>query len=110
MRSGLNEIAQGQRNVSIYAWCSDVKPGPIAFGGPAKVEIVSMRRKKKSWPRLLSQFELLCNRLITADIGCVEVIQQTPALSYHHQQAPSGAVIFFVFLQMLGQVVDALRE
>ena len=40
----------------------------------------------------------------------MQVIEQTPALADHHQQATAGAVVFVVALQMFGKVVDALRQ
>jgi hypothetical protein len=48
--------------------------------------------------------------LVSGEIGGVEVIQKTAALADHFEQAAPGAVIFDVFLQMLGQVVDSLGE
>ena len=40
----------------------------------------------------------------------MQIIQQTAALADHDQQSPAGAVVFDVFLQVLGQVVDALGQ
>ena len=61
-------------------------------------------------PQLLTELQFLGNRLITADVGRVEVIQQTPALANHHQQAPAGTVVFLELLQVLGQMIDPLRK
>ena len=60
--------------------------------------------------RLFAQFQLFGDGLIAADIGVVEIIQQPPPLADHHQQAAAGAMIFLVLLQMLGQMIDPLRE
>jgi hypothetical protein len=43
-------------------------------------------------------------------IRVVQIIEQAMALADHHQQSPAGTVILGVGLQMLGEVVDALRE
>ncbi len=57
---------------------------------------------------LLAQFELFRNCLVSAQIGCLEVIQQTPALADHHQQPTTGAVILYVLLEVIGQVINPL--
>ena len=59
---------------------------------------------------LLAQLELLGDRLVAADILALEIVQQATALADHHQQTTARAVIFFVGLQVLGQMVDAVRE
>ena len=59
---------------------------------------------------LLAQLELFRHRLVAADVGVLQVIEQAAALADHHQQTTAGAVILFVALQMLGQMVDALRQ
>jgi len=58
----------------------------------------------------MAKFELLSDRLIAAEVGALQVIEQAAALADHHQQTATGAVILLVALQMLGQVVDALRQ
>jgi len=58
----------------------------------------------------MAQLELLRNRLITAHIRILQVIQQPTSLTDHHQQPASRTVIFLVLLQMFGQVIDPLRE
>lgn len=40
----------------------------------------------------------------------MEVIQQSPALSDHHQQSTARAVVFDVLLQVFGQMIDALGQ
>ena len=59
---------------------------------------------------LLAQLELLGDGLITAHVGGLQVIQQAAALTDHQQQATAGAVILLGSLQMLGQMVDAVRK
>jgi hypothetical protein len=58
----------------------------------------------------VAEFQLFGDGLVSGKIGGVEVIQKTAALADHFKQAAPGAVIFDVFLQMLGQVVDPFRE
>ena len=59
---------------------------------------------------LLAQLELFGDRLVAADIRIGQIIQQTAALADHQQQTTAGAVILLGRLQMLGQMVDAVRE
>jgi len=59
---------------------------------------------------LMAQLQLLGNGLISGEIGGVEVIQKAAALADHFEEAAARAVVFDVFLQMLGQVIDPLGE
>ena len=59
-------------------------------------------------PELLTQLKLLGNDVITVQVGGLQIIEQTPALAHHHEQATTGTVIFFVLLQVLIQMVNAL--
>ena len=61
-------------------------------------------------PQLLAELELLGNGLVTGEIGRVEIIQQTPPLTNHHQQSTPGAVVLLVLLKVLSQMIDPLRE
>jgi hypothetical protein len=58
----------------------------------------------------VAKFELLGDGLVSGEVGGVEVIQKTAALADHFEQAAPGAVIFDVFLQMFGQVVDSFGQ
>ena len=58
----------------------------------------------------MAQLELLGDGLVTVDVGVVEVIQQPAALTNHHQQSTTGTVVFLAVLQVLRQMVDALRQ
>ena len=58
----------------------------------------------------MAKLELLCNRLIARQVRLMQIIQQATALPDHFQQATTGAVVLDVLLQMLGQVVDPLRQ
>ena len=40
----------------------------------------------------------------------MQIIQQPAALADHHQQSATGAMIFDVLLQMVGQMVDPLGQ
>ncbi len=58
----------------------------------------------------MAQFQFLGDRLIASQVNRLQVFEQTAALADHHQQPAARAVVFFVGLQMLGQMVDALGE
>ena len=60
--------------------------------------------------RLLAEFQLFRDGLVAADVCSVQIIQQTAALADHHQQPAARAVVFCVFLEMLGKMIDALGE
>src|SRR6266545_3048027 len=60
--------------------------------------------------RLLAKLQLSGQRLITVGVRGVEIIQQTPALADHFEQTPSRTVVLDVFLEVLGQMVDAVRQ
>jgi hypothetical protein len=59
---------------------------------------------------LMAELQLLCNRLIAAQVHALQVFEQTTALADHHQKPAARTVILFVGLQMLSQMVDAMRE
>src|SRR5256885_10767861 len=59
---------------------------------------------------LLPEFQFPSDGRVPIGVLAVEVIQQAPALPDHHEQPTSGAVVFDVFLQVLGQMVDALCQ
>jgi len=73
------------------------------------LEVMNSRARRKL-NKLLAQLELFGDRLIAADIRIGQIIQQTAALADHQQQTTAGAVILLGRLQMLGQMVDAVRE
>lgn len=80
---------------------------PVALPASVKQKARGMATRLE---KLMTQFQLLGDRLITGQVGVMQVVEQTAALADHHQQAPTGSVIFFVTLQMLGQMVDALGQ
>ena len=69
-----------------------------------------METKEMSRKLLVAQFQLFRNGLVAAQILALEVIQKAPALADHHEQPAARAVVFFVGLQMLRQMIDALRQ
>jgi len=60
--------------------------------------------------KLLSELQLLGQRLIAGRIRAVQIIQQAAALAHHEQHAATAAVILLVLLKMLRQGVDLLGE
>ena len=59
---------------------------------------------------LVAQLQLLGYRLVALQILVLQIIQQRPALADHHQQPAARAMVFFIALQMLRQMVDAMRQ
>jgi hypothetical protein len=60
--------------------------------------------------KLLAELELLGNRLVAVYVGSLQIIEQTPPLANHHEQSPAGAMILLIFLKVIGEMVDALRQ
>jgi hypothetical protein len=83
---------------------------------PMKMKLIKtgnfpgMKPEKPENRRLAAELELLGDRLIAANVGHVEIIQQTAALADHHEQSATGAVVFVILLQMFGQRVDAFGQ
>ena len=59
---------------------------------------------------LLAQLELFGDGLVTAHVRRLEIVQQPATLADHHEQPAAGPVILQILLQVLGQVVDPLRQ
>jgi hypothetical protein len=68
------------------------------------------RGQSHALENLMSQFQLLGDRLVAGQVGVMQVVQQPPPLANHYQQTTAGAVILLVGLQVLGQMVDALGQ
>ena len=62
--------------------------------------------------RLLTDTEFLLGDdcAVTIDVLANQVIQEAAALTYENLQSASGSEVLVVLLQVLGQVLDALRE
>src|SRR5688572_4958414 len=61
-------------------------------------------------PELLAEAELRDEIDVTLLVLLEEVVEKRTALVHHHQQAAAAMVVLRVALEVLGQVVDALRE
>jgi hypothetical protein len=59
---------------------------------------------------LPAQTQTINHFVVTFDIGSFQVIQQTPALRDHFQQAAPRMIILFVGLEMLREVVNSLTQ
>jgi hypothetical protein len=79
---------------------------------------MSETRQRRVGPRLCSRADtaLLTNSqfldhyTISAYILCLEVIQKTPALANHSQQASARMMVFGMNLEVLRQIVNSLAE
>src|SRR5271170_4387584 len=56
------------------------------------------------------QAELGNERPVPLDVVASEVVEQPTSTTDHHEQTPTGVMVLAVDLQMLRQMVDALRE
>ena len=59
---------------------------------------------------LLAEAELGDERQITVTVLLAEIVEQRTTLVDHHQQAAAGVVVLGVPLEVLGQVLDPLRQ
>ena len=72
-------------------------------------------RKKgdKSRPFLTKLFpdaQLGNHRAVAVDVLLGQVVQEIPALTDHHEEAPAAVVVMLVNPQVLGELVDAGGE
>src|SRR5262249_464729 len=58
----------------------------------------------------MTQLQFLGDRLVAINVCVVQVIQQPAPFPYPHQESPAGAVVLAILLQMVGQMIDLLRE
>jgi hypothetical protein len=66
---------------------------------------------RKPPPSALSaQSQFRDKRPVALHILFVEVPEESPALTDHHQQPSTAVVVLFVDLEMLGEMVDAFSE
>src|SRR3954454_14500504 len=73
------------------------RSGPRAWIGP--------------WPSVSpTQAEPLDQRAVARDVGALQVLQQPTALTDEDQQTPPAVVVVLVLLEVLGEVLDALRQ
>lgn len=61
-------------------------------------------------PLLSPQAEPLDETPISLDILVSQVVEKPAALTHHHQKAPPAVMVFLMHLEVLRQVIDALRE
>jgi hypothetical protein len=112
VRQVLIEITPSQRNIVCANFI--LRLGLFAF--PAQGDLIGAMTQSGSgsFPEekkgSVAKLELLSDRLITRHVRMMEIIQQSAALSDHDQQSAAGAVVFDIFLQMFGQMVDALGQ
>jgi hypothetical protein len=55
---------------------------------------------------LLADAEFADNVFVSFGVVFLQVVKQAATLADHHEEAPPGGVIFFVYLEMLGQFTD----
>jgi hypothetical protein len=79
-------------------------------GGADTAERRKVRRSGPAEKQLLADAESLNNGLIALGIVSLQVIEQATALANQHEQAASGAMVFLVRLEMLGQLTNALAQ
>src|SRR5688500_5440349 len=60
--------------------------------------------------RLMTKTQIVDQRAISLQIRLLEVVQQTAALADHHQQPATAVVILLVRAEVIGELVDPLRQ
>ena len=60
--------------------------------------------------RLSSQAQGLNDGSIPFHVIVFDIIQESATPAHHHQQTSSGVMVFFVDLEMLRQIGDAMRQ
>src|SRR4051794_29360305 len=61
-------------------------------------------------PPLSTKAELADQRAVALEIVLLEIVEEATAATDEHQQAAARVVVVLVLAQMLGQVVDAMRQ
>src|SRR3954447_3774117 len=59
---------------------------------------------------LTAQAELADERAVALEVVLLEVVEEATAAADEHQQAAARMVVVLVLAQMLGQVIDPMRE
>jgi len=95
----------------MFAKCLVWKSGRSRFRPKSESGGRLCKKQNRAFAKILvAQFQFLRDRLVAAEIRGLQIIQQAAALANHHQESAPRAVVLFVGLQMLGQMVDALRQ
>jgi hypothetical protein len=84
--------------------------GPVGTGDRSGCRISGGKFARGRPQKLVAQLELFGDGGVPFHVRVVKIIEQAAALTNHHQKAAAGAVVFFVALQVLGQMVDTLGE
>ena len=109
--SGLKEITQRRQAILL---CELNKSRRTARFGRSGHLILNAARTihgaDNPYSQLLAELELFGDSLVPRCIPVMQVIQQTAALTNHHQQSTAGSMILRVLLQVLGQMIDPLRQ
>jgi hypothetical protein len=58
--------------------------------------------------RLSAKAETLDDRAVAADVGLLQVVEQTTTLTDEQQQPATAVVVVLVLLEVLGEVGDAV--
>ena len=59
---------------------------------------------------LFPQAQSFYDASVPFDVLLHQVVQQTPALADHFQQAPAGMMVLLVVLQVFGQIADPFGQ
>src|SRR5262245_10635969 len=88
----------GPRSGPGGGWSCSLHPGGIRAAGAAAAG------------RLAAQAQILHDFSIPIDLRRLEIVQQTPALPDHAQQAATRRVVALVHLEVFGEVMNLLGE
>src|SRR4051812_14686480 len=97
---------------------SRVKASPSAVlsvksgaGWPATtIPTIRLRSEGMSRLHLPAQAELADQRAVALEIVSLQVVEEAAASADEHQQAAARVMVVLVLAQVLGQVVDAMRQ
>ena len=66
--------------------------------------------QRQPYIKSMAQFQLFRDRLVSFAVRALQIIQKAATLANHHQQPATRTMVFLVALQMLGQMVNPLRQ
>src|SRR5699024_12611537 len=98
--------ARGMAEDRTWYWGWPGRP-PIGSGGHTKPRPALRGELRRSSP---ADAETLDQRAVALDVDALQVLQEALALTDQQHQTTTGVVIVLVGLEVLGQVVDPMRE
>ncbi len=110
MRCALAEHVRLLGNIAVTFGILVASSSIDAGFGNLRFEVSRQIRSVVHLLRLLAKSQASHYLVVTLNVCSLQIIQQTPALRDHLEQAAPRVVIFFVDFEVFGKLVDSLAE